>query len=91
MAWPSRRQWLGLVVISVRMATPFRLPAKCWRAKALKLSQSVLRLLPPWRRTTLVLRSGSYRSSTLAWAKALVAPRLRDRSGLPSILMGRPS
>ena len=37
------------------------------------------------------LRSGSYSSSTLAWASTSAAPRLSGWLGLPSILIGRPS
>ena len=37
------------------------------------------------------LRSGSYRSSTQAWANRSVAPKLYGCSGFPSTLIGRPS
>ena len=94
MASSSRRfmsKTLGDAVASLRMHSPLpaasRSAAKCDLAQLEKLSQ-----LDAWLLCiTCRLRSGSYSSSTLAWAHASVAPRFIGCSGLPSILIGRPS
>jgi hypothetical protein len=88
---PSRSRTDGELVAPVRMATPFSPPANRPWAQAANVAQSVRVVPMPARLRTFWLRSGQYRSSTDACAKALVAPWLRAKSGLPSILMGRPS
>ena len=81
----------GEVVAPVRIAVPARPAANRGCAQAAKAAQSVSLVNSPPRRSTFWLRPLSYRSSTLACANTLVAPALSGWSGLPSILIGRPS
>src|SRR4029079_17808614 len=91
---------LGLAVSSERIAKPAPLPfmgPKWDLAKEAKCSHRDSSPLPDIRLKTTRLRSGSYLSRILAWAKASAEPYFPLTThaagwvGLPSILIGRPS